>query len=413
MTVDHASPPRDKLAEGLILAHLVGVTFLQKIVVPIGGTTQIFLGLFLMLGTLILGLLSGRLAIRPGLLFMYLVMTSCLAGIVLVSGNEFSPLSLTLLLFLMSLYVFRIKSDLLRPNIELVFFQKIALFLAALGIVQFLGQFLIGVDNAFFLDGEAFKSIVSHGYNNLNRLSPSAVKPNAVFLLEPATFSKLVAISIIVEITVFKRLKRIAFLFIAEAFTFSGTGLLILLLLLPLYLFQKRQFHILAIFLVFLATAPYWAPVIGLDRTIDRIHEFSQPGTSGYARFVSIFPILRDHILPHPNLLFLGMGAGSMESISQYYDYEVHPPSWGKLWMEYGLIGLLAALLFIIPAIWSGSRSVYLKLALTILMFYDNYILVPSAHGLILALLAWPSANAPAAPKGTAGKAETVVEAKA
>lgn len=401
----------DRLAESLMFLLIISATFLQKLAVPVGSGTQIFFSFFVMSVIVIIGVLSSRLVIQPKQLFLYLVMVSILTFTQLAGHFEFSVLSLLLLFMTTMLYSFRLRSGArsMRPNYEIYLFQNVVMLLAVLGIFQFLIQFVVGVQYAFPLEQDNLKSVIMQSYNSLNpiRYGSAIIKPNAVFLLEPSTLSKLIAISIIVEITTFRRLKRIAFLFLAQAFTFSGTGLILLFLLLPFYLLQKRQFHILIGMFVALLSAPYWAPAVGLERTLERTSEFTQPGTSGYARFVSVFPIIRDHIAIDTQTLLLGHGAGYVSSFDSMYDYEVHPPSWGKLWIEYGLVGLLAYLAFILPAIWSGPRSAYLKMALTIFIFYDNIILIPEAHCLILALLVWPSANVP--PK----EAEKVLEVKA
>ena len=62
---------------------------------------------------------------------------------------------------------------------------------------------------------------------------------------------------------------------------------------------------------------------------------------------------------------------------------------------EYGLIGGLAYFIFIGYLFWSGQGSAYVKAAICLtIMVLGEYILTPTFHGLILALLLWPPVNA-------------------
>jgi hypothetical protein len=132
---------------------------------------------------------------------------------------------------------------------------------------------------------------------------------------------------------------------------------------------------------------------VGLGKVIDRTNEFANPYSSGYARFLSIFPTLDTFILKEKNSMLFGLGAGSILKVldSQVRDYEAHNPSWGKMVFEYGILGGLSYFLFIGYMFWSGQGSAYVKAAILLtFMVLGEYILPPTFHGIILALLLWP-----------------------
>jgi len=387
----------DALAKWLLYSQIIGATFLQKIPVTAGKGSQLFLAMFVMLGATAWGLLARRLEFRRTPFALYLIMLAGMVSTQLISGHEYSGLSLALMLTIHLPYVFGLKSGLARPGVELIFFRKVMMTLAVLGILQFGLQFLIGWQYAFFLDYQLPHQWIMKGYNELNtiRLGSHQFKSNGVFMLEPAMFCQFLAISIIVEMVYFQRAKVILLYIAAILTTFSGTGLVILGLVVPFYLLKQRKFMTLVLLvlgvMLFIAIAPF----IGMEGYVGRIHEFSRTTTSGYARFISIFPAIRDFILPHTDTMLFGMGAGAHKMVGAHMAFEVHPPSWGKILIEYGLIGLACYMPLMIKILFAPKRSAYLKAALFIQFFFDGYVLIPTVHGVIIALLAWPEPRPP------------------
>jgi hypothetical protein len=388
----------DITTKWLLYTQIIGAVFLQKIAIPTGSDTPLFLGLFIMLGATAIGALSHRLAIDKTRFALYLLLAGGMALTQIIGGYEFSLLSLLLLLIIHLPYIFTLKRSTREPGVELRYFQTVMAILAVLGIVQFGLQFAIGWKLAFFMDTQLPAQLIMTGYNNLNTIKAGSgiYKSNGLFMLEPAMFCQFLAISIIIEAVYFKRLIWVALYCLGLITTFSGTGLVILSLLLPAYLLQKRKYKVIFTLLIMVLALIIAAPFIGLDSYVGRINEFSNHHTSGFARFLSVFLMIYDFILPQADTLLLGMGAGSSKEVQLHVDYLVHLPSWGKIWFEYGLIGMACYLPLMLNAMLRSKRSGYLKAALMIQFFFDGYVLIPTVHGIILALLAWPKEAEPA-----------------
>jgi hypothetical protein len=386
----------DRGAALLILGLLFCVTVLQKGAIPLGGGASAFVGLPVILLFAALGWLSGRLIFDRGSSGLLLFAATILLASQLLGGRDFSFASLGMLLTMHLAYLLRLRSGLIEPKVALLYFQKFMAVFAVFGIVQFGGQFIIGQEWAFWVDTKLPSSLLVTGFNSLNILSygQATLKATGFFFQEPAVLSQFLAISVVIELVYFRHLARFALLLAGIIVTFSGTGLLLLLVLTPFYLMQTGRFFSLAALALLVASAGLWAPEIGLGPIYDRAFEFTNPQSSGYARFLGIFPTLRDHILGDTSTLFLGKGAGSISAVvlDTGFDYMTHNPSWGKLFYEYGLLGLVGYLVFLGSLIWRAPVSGYVRAALTLqFLFLGEYLLPPTVHGLILALLVWPN----------------------
>lgn len=394
-----ALPPvtrqNDRLAVWLILGQILGATLLQKFAVPFG-EAQLFFSFFLMGAMTAIGVLTGRLEVRPSVLAGYLLMVSVLILTQLLGVGEFSSSSLSLLIVMHGFYVFGLGRGFSEPGSQFLLFRKIITVCAVLGIVQYILQFIIGADYAFLLDTMLPESIVQQGFNDMNAVTykGSIYKSTGFFFLEPAIFSQFLAIGIIVEVVYFKSIPRILLLFAAIAVTFSGTGLILLFIFLPVYLIQQKKFLILLLGMLAVLSAPLWAPLVGLERTVDRASEFGRSNSSAYARFFSMIPTLENHAFTDDTRIAFGNGAGSILRLFHggLIDYEVFNPSWGKMVFEYGIVGFLAYFLFMGFVLFRSGASLYVKMSLLLaFLFLGEYVLSPVVHGLILALLVWPS----------------------
>ncbi len=383
----------DHLTRWLLIGMLIGATFLQKIAIPIGGI-QIFLALPLILAITALGFITRRLEIKSDNLLLYLIMVAILSLTQILGGQSFSVGSILLLIIIHAPYMFKMKSGLGMGGIQFIYFQRIMVIIAIIGIVQYSAQYVIGSYLAFFLDLMPMQNIILQGFNSTIPLSygGSIFKSNGFFLLEPSSFSQLLAVAIMVEIIYFKNWKRVILFIGAIAVTFSGTGLIILFALVPIYLVQHRKFFILGLMVFAVVTAPIWSPIVGVDKTVNRASELSSTKSSGYARFASIIPTLNTYIVPQTSTFLFGLGAGSIIDTfaSTTVDYERHNPSWGKMIFEYGVIGAAAYFIFIGLLFWQGSGSPYIKAALLIqLIILGEYVLPPTLHNLVLPLIIW------------------------
>jgi len=390
----------DRLTEYMLFFLISNATFLQKFNISWdGGANSLPVNLFLMLATVGIGIVTKRLVLRPQQTICFLIMMGGLTLSQLLGNHAFSIAGISLLLLIHSPYIFGIKEGAARPGIELLFFQKVCVIIAIAGTLQFFMQFVIGWQNAFLLDtldiGQPFLVLQSPTMNNLNPVSYGGdiYKSNGFFLNEPSFMCQFLAIGTIIEIVYFKNMRRLAIFAMGISVTFSGTGLIILFCLTPFYLLQKRQFLLLLGLCITLITAPVWAPAIGLGSTLDRVGEFKNENSSGYARFISPFRQIDEFVFPNNDTLFFGNGSGTMiRSTKGKVDYTTWDPTWAKLVFEYGVVGTLSYLPFVILVFIRTKRSPYLKGALMITFFLLGGNLASSyTQLLVMAMLAWPS----------------------
>jgi hypothetical protein len=387
----------DRLAEWLLIGLIVSAVFLQKIIIPIGSGEVIFLGFFVLMGLTGTGLLFRRLEINPVRAVLYLGAMSVMVSMQFFHLYHFSMPSLLMLCLVHFPYVCQIRPGLARPQAALHFYQKIMAVVAILGILQFVAQYVIGPYYAFFMD----QFLLAHGlapefnYMNPIRLGHPYYKSNGIFMLEPSFFCQFLAVSVVIEMVVFRNWKRLCIYVAGIVVTFSGTGLMILFLLAPVYLLQRGNIGLLTAMGTGLLSSPIWAPLIGLGRQVERIAEFSNTHSSGFARFISIFWVIKDFLFPDFSLFIFGAGAGTInEVVPDAVDYTTFDPTWGKLVFEYGILGALAYMTFFFGVLSTSTATRYLKAALAlVLLLMGGYLIPPVVHGLIIALLVWPAAD--------------------
>lgn len=385
----------DAYGNFLILALIVSVTFLLKFIVPIGGGNFVFVAFLIVCALTAFGATFGYLETHKTRLLMYLVTIGILFTTQLLGGTAWSLMSIVMICIIHLPYVFVLREGGYTPGIEIKYFRNILSIIACLGILQFFLQYIIGTDAAFFIDTMLPEQFVLHAYNAMNSLPSDSehYKSTGFFMQEPSNFSQLLALAIIIEILYFQSTKRFALYFFAFALTFSGTGLIILGILLPAYLLMKKKFFILILLILTVFSAPIWAPLVGLQDTVDRVAEFQNVDASGFARFISPAITIDRYILAGDwKTMLMGIGAGNSDVLSkEILDYEYFAPTWGKIILEYGLIGGLMYFSFFFYALYSSKKNGYVIAALAImLILLGEYLFPPTVHALILALLLWP-----------------------
>jgi hypothetical protein len=238
------------------------------------------------------------------------------------------------------------------------FFARLALLIAVCGIVQFFAQFLIGFRDAFPIENLAPKNFVISGFHYLNPLSygSTTYKANGIFMQEPSFFSQLVAIGLIVEMTVFKRIVPILVMVLALMVSYSGTGLVILAVCVPVLLISKRRLDLLAIIVLALFFLVLFAAPLRLTVLIDRISEFGNLNSSASMRFVSW-------------VLLFGYGPGSFRDIALLVPFPVAEMMHSKMLIEYGVLGFMAYLGFISYCIFTSPAPLPVKLAVFVMHF--------------------------------------------
>lgn len=381
--------PEQRMLAWIILS----VTIFIKFAIPVAGY-QFFLAVFMMVGIIAYGFTFGYLTLHSKRFLLFLMLAGVLISTQLLGGHDFSVPSVMMLLFIHVPYIFRFSRP-VDPAYSFDFFQKLMVFVSIVGILQYFGQYVIGSNLAFPLDFFVPEAFFMQGYNGLNELTLGGehYKSNGVFIQEPSNMSQLLALGLIIEGVFYRRWKVIALFLFALAVTFSGTGIMVLMMVLPIFLLIRKRFLTLLFMIVLFVSAPVWAPYVGLERTVERATEFTSKRSSGYARFISPIVSIDNLLLTQgwQDITF-GLGAGFMGDIGSEVktDYETAGSTWGKIVIEYGLIGALMYLVFMSYILMTTEKNFYIVFALVAtFLFMGEYLFPPTVHFLMIAMLVW------------------------
>lgn len=368
--------------------------FLQRFALPLGGTQlpAAFVGCYLIFSGL---LFRRRFIVHTSLLALFLTAMAFMTLALIVSAETASVSSFFYVLSIYVLYIFRLKYQTgMFSRLNDVFLNMMAV-CAACGIAQFALQFVLGVDPVFPFDSYLPESLLLDGYNVIIPLEYASgiMKSNGVFFLEPSFFSQFLALAILVETLRARRLLRLALYVAAMMVSYSGTGIILLILFLPGILMKRGSAGILAAGAALIGILAMFGGVIDLDALTNRIGEFSSTESSGFARFISPYYLIRDFLVDSPTDLIFGLGPGSIERVEKAassHAYLAHDPSWIKLVLEYGVISAIVFLTFIFTVLFQGSRNRTLSWAVLFLyLFLGGYFLNGFMHCLFASLLVW------------------------
>ena len=239
-------------------------------------------------------------------------------------------------------------------------------FLARFQIVAGCGVGLVFLDHAMQLAGLGMPNIeplipVPMRYLNYVYIQPlywnsRFDKPNGLFFLEASTISQFIALALVFELGLFRRVRMLTLYGAGIMAVFAGTGFALLLATSPILLSRYLKARLLlfgaAIIPIALAIAfaTGWADIMTA-----RTAEFDKAGSSGHARFVAPFLAIGDQFVraPLPELL-TGQGAGMQEKST---DIMLIPAT--KMLLDYGLITAAIYLIFTLTCTF-GSGAPFL-----------------------------------------------------
>jgi hypothetical protein len=408
-----AAPPPTARATGTavesgvdpIALRCIGITlfaeiFLQKVAIPLSQTTQISATLivgFMALGFLVL---SGR-AVIDSARFSFFALTMVVLVITqLLGGAAFSRSSLLLLMATYAIYVVRLQD---RPGTfraSLHLYQTMMLIVAGAGVVQYVAQFKLPLAVVFPLEAH-LGPLLYQGYNNIDPITYGSTiyKSNGLFLAEPSLLSQGMALSFIIERLFFGRVHfQLAFL-AGLVVSYSGTGLLLLMIGAPFLIYKTGGLRLLVLILPIGLVILLAGKLLNLGTVANRANELSDPGSSGFARFVSIFYLLSTYTFSTAHNFLFGMGAGQIEILMKKVSYIAHDPTWGKLLFEYGILGALAFFPYVLWVVFGQTPSPILSFCLLLAyLFLGGNLLSPFYNFLIAALVAWQRPEVAPAP---------------
>jgi hypothetical protein len=378
----------------LCAGTLLAAIFLQKIALP--GTGGILpLDLFILPLIVLSALLLGLLEINATALLWYALFAFAGAvSLLLSSSARASATSLGFLFVVQLPFVFRLASPELPSRRIWRLASSIGCICAAAGVLQFAAQFVVGSGAAFFLDTALPEPLLLKGFNAMIPLywTSPVFKSNGVFFLEPSFFSQFLAVAILAELLAGPNILRLALLGSGLLSSYSGTGLTTLALFLPFYSLRhgRIQVAIMAGLACFIFI--FFSDTFSLSAITGRISEFSSHNSSGWARFLSMFSVLRQVVLADDFTLFTGLGPGTVQQTFRQLSYLAFDPTWGKLLYEYGLIGTVIYLGFFHTVVGKGARGLRLPIIYTY-FFLGGYLLNASVVMQIVSLVAWWRAN--------------------
>jgi hypothetical protein len=262
--------------------------------------------------------------------------------------------------------------------------------MAIAGILQFFAQF-IGVELFAFTGILPSSILFEAGYNlQIPTGVGSLLKSNGFFLIEPSTFSQVMAMGLIIEILAFKRIAYLALFIAGLLLSFSGTGWIVVgSFIISAGLAMGWRGIVIAgatviLLTVLLGVGSYFLPDMAAAMQ-DRVSEISRPGTSGHLRFITPFWALDDMLTERPSAALIGLGAGVSERLNLSYEYDVNTPI--KIALDYGFPALMAYVLLFVGGRKSPIQSAILAPCCILFFFTGGYQQFPPILFLILLLI--------------------------
>ncbi|HUN46110.1 MAG TPA: hypothetical protein VMU85_06310, partial [Stellaceae bacterium] len=148
-----------------------------------------------------------------------------------------------------------------------------------------------------------------------------------------------------------------------------------------------------------------FSDALHLTALMERANEFGSDRSSAFARFLSPFYLFNDFIFPKVQTTLFGMGPGAIEPYFNALEYEVHDPTWGKLFFEYGVVGTIPFVVFVCYCIFVRARSPWVSAAM-----FLNYLILGGnlvdarLQALMLVMVIFPNTNPPRPSTATYGQ---------
>lgn len=332
------SPDERRFVRGVFIT-MIGFIVGQKLATP---GLNVEFGVFFVTGFTIWAFVRGYLEVSLARLLGFVVVNvgAMLVTLIGHAADDFSLPSLMLLVFLHLPFVLRAP---VRRDVYVMIlkrFQLIALFIASMVFLQWAEQGLgMRMTN---LEDYVPRDWLFHFYNYVQKVNFYSrwYKPNGIFMLEASHTSQLLAMGLVIEVCILKRMTIILTLLLGLVMTYAGTGTIMVLLSLPFIATYLSRRTIVG-GLVSLPVALLVAWQLGfLANAIGRTAEIAQPGTSGSGRLVAPFEILARTLTNIPSTIYYGLGPGVMNPFFSSITDVLNPTA--KIITEYGLpVGVL------------------------------------------------------------------------
>ena len=351
-----------------IFVHLalIGCICLQRFAFYVAGS-PVYFCLPIFLALIVWMVATGRAEFRPIPLAWFTLFAAIGLASALVAAYwpdlrilDTSPASLILVLALYCGLTIR-PGPAFSADRTLAIFVFYARLCAVLGIAQYLVQFVGFQFFSFMLAIPALKPILVEplfNYQPWVAYGSTTLRSNGFFLVEPSIFSQLLMLAVVVEYFVLRRWRFLPVYGVAYIFTYAGTGLLALWLACALYLLTlPRDAGRIVTFTIVAAVLAGIGSLVFPDQLASltgRASELSYSGTSANARYMTQFGMI-DAVAGETRTL-IGYGPGALER-AQFYVPGGSSPTL-KLYIDYGILGLLAFWTFFTGAIWRRETAI-------------------------------------------------------
>jgi hypothetical protein len=386
--------PASRLALVILVTPILCATLLAKFGLPGFAERGIGIALPVMMGMFALGGFARCVTIDAQRLGLYCLMVATLTLPQLLRGEEFSTTSLLMLAAVHLPYVLEVERGHELTQNVLRFFLAIALLLAGCAIAQYFLQGRVPLAFLFPIDNLVPHEFVVQGFNAQSpiRYGSSIYRATGMFMLEPSFLTQCLAIAIVAEALLFRRLWRIGVYGLGIVVAHAGTGILILLICLPIVIVMRRRWDLLLAIGVLAVVLFLAADLLHLETIASRADELSDPKSSGFARFVGGFYLFEQMLWPQPLRALFGYGAGAFMDYAYLFEREVADMPLTKMVFEFGVVGAAVYFGFLARCLMVSTLPWPLALAIG-LTFLLNGMYVPFSHALALSLLVLTSGS--------------------
>jgi hypothetical protein len=337
-------------ARATFIFCFLGITILQRFGVNFGFYTVNF-SLISLYVLLFYVLLSGRvkMAIPDTLGYCLFISLSFISYLFTETATSLTSLELVASIYFPFCFKWKIQEN-LNDNWLWVAntFINICVFVGVCGLLQYIGQFFI--HDPWLVDFSPYIPDSIQANQNYNTSIPVGLlyKSNGFFLLEPSAFSQLMSIALLCEWTLFRRKSRMSVLALGLLVSYSGTGILTLVLGAMFPLGPRTVGRVLGLAALGVLVFFVLGDLLNLSFTLDRLDEFSTPGSSASDRFVAPIQLLQEQIGDGSQIVHVLVGNGPGATTRAIRSYTFFDPTWARLFFEYGLLGSIAFLWFFI-----------------------------------------------------------------
>lgn len=354
---------------GYMVLVLVAATLFARFGINFGSYSLdfAFVALYILLAAL---LYSGHSEIDESMGLLYVVGMG-VAALSLVVNDGFSPVnrsSSSSLLLLAAIYLpFVVTLPTQGPRWPeqarvLETFSNIAMICALAGIAQFYLQFVVKQPWLFDFTPWVPDALRGpSGYNTVIEVGELR-KSNGFFLREPSSFSFVVALAMIIELTSTRRWIRIGTFAFALLLSYSGTGLLALIIGLTFPISRKSLSRLLCLGAAALVLFGVLGEALNLSFTANRVTEIGSDRSSAYIRYIAPMRVVLDSIETDTWVALLGHGPGTIQRTAR--GFESFDPTWAKLLFEYGLTGFAIFVSMVLYALHRSPIQFQLKAVL-------------------------------------------------